>query len=504
MEKNSSIYNNKRFAQRTDNYSDYERAPQLRDLLESQPSRFFENTNALWAGGWNKLPTWMGGDTSQYYKNSIINANAFLNNTAFTGDFKNQIKKYISFMTMLNDNTPVQDEDSPKKSWLQKNTKKTDQWQEFGNWAQSERQKYSDRFEAIKGPRKDLLQKALVALKNAEIASAKEAYPNDPRVKSTEYMSETKVSEKPQESSKPSTKPSDVSKPADTEQKPQKTYEKFNYSYIPFIKKIRNENHLLFFAAMQALGIKFADYKKENESSYYTKENYSKIQSEVNKIADSEYLNSLNPKLKGLKKAALDKLFDKVGGANVKPPTETTDTTDTTSDNGPLTTTHDEQGQTHFESPTRTEQGDKIRELFDAAYQIEREDPSQLKKLWKNIRVQILALMRSNELDPKERIEFEDKLKDLDLKYNLAFYPEGGHQTASGAFFVNTPEDLARILRAALKVNDVTAANKAVDQLKIIFEENSSNVPYQEFKTALRREIKQYNARNLDNQVNDL
>jgi hypothetical protein len=490
MEKNSSIYNNKRFAQRTDNYSDYERAPQLRDLLESQPSRFFENTNALWAGGWNKLPTWMGGDTSQYYKNSIINANAFLNNTAFTGDFKNQIKKYISFMTMLNDNTPVQDEDSPKKSWLQKNTKKTDQWQEFGNWAQSERQKYSDRFEAIKGPRKDLLQKALVALKNAEIASAKEAYPNDPRVKSTEYMSETKVSEKPQESSKPSTKPSDVSKPADTEKKPQKTYEKFNYSYIPFIKKIRNENHLLFFAAMQALGIKFADYKKENELSYYTKENYSKIQSEVNKIADSEYLNSLNPKLKGLKQAALDKLFDKVGGANVKPPAETPAESEGNGMAGSMTTSTGPDGEQKVSSSVQTEAGNEVRRLLDIAEGL---DNNQLQRLWKNMLHNINILMRNPQIDIEEKVEFDQRIKDIILRYNSAFYPEGGHQTASGAFFVNTPEALARILRAALEVDDVTAANDAVDKLKIIFDENPIYRDYQILKRQLAIEINQYN-----------
>jgi hypothetical protein len=79
------------------------------------------------------------------------------------------------------------------------------------------------------------------------------------------------------------------------------------------------------------------------------------------------------------------------------------------------------------------------------------------------------------------------------LRYNLAFYPEGGQQLASGAFVVNTPEALARILRAALRVKDVEAANKAVDQLKIIFDNNSEFVPYQQIKAELKQIIKRYN-----------
>jgi hypothetical protein len=483
MEKNSSIYNNKRFAQRTENYSDYERSTNIPEP-SARASNWgtFENLGALKMFG-------NYGHKSFYYPDSISNAKAFLNNSIFKN--KSYIKEFISYMKMLNDGNDA-NEDSPKKNWLSANRQPIDQYNEFTNWSQSERQKYSQRFNTMLGTKRGaILQKALVALKNAEIAAAKESFPNDPRVKAAEYMSDAQAVEKPQESSKPSTKPSDVSKPSDTEQKPQKTYEKFNYSYIPFIKKISTANDLLFFAAMQALGIKIGDYKKENESSYYTTDNHNKIQAEVNKIADSEYLNSLNPKLKGLKKAALDKLFDKVGGLDVKPPTGVADTP--SESNGPLTTTHDEQGQTHFESPTRTERGDKVRELFDAAYQIEREDPSQHKSLWKNLRLQILALMRSNELDPKERIEFEDKLKDLDLKYNLAFHPEGGQQLSSGAFVVNTPEALARILRAALEVDDVTAANDAVDKLKIIFEENPRYRDYQDLRRQLAIEINQYN-----------
>jgi hypothetical protein len=486
MEKNSPTYNNKRFAQRTDNYEDYERNTSIPAPAAGQGFLGLQNTNEFMWNAFRKTSPWM---RQEFYMESISNAKAFLNSSAYGSEFKSQISKFISYMTTLNGG--VQPEaDGPKRSWLSKNKNKGDQYNEFTNWSQSERQKYSDRFEAITGPRKDLLQKALVALKNAEIAAAKDSYPNNPGVQAAEYMSEAKAEDKPEVSAKPSNKPSAESKPAEVAQKPQKTYEKFNYSYIPFIKKIKTANDLLFFSAMQALGMKAGEYSKENESSYYTKDNHNKIQAEVNKIADSEYLNKINPLLSKLKQAALDKLFDKVGGLDVKPPAETTDTT---SDNGPLTTTHDEQGQTHFESNTRTEQGDKIRELFDAAYQIEREDPSQLKSLWKNLRLQILALMRSNELDPKERIEFEDKLKDLDLKYNLAFHPEGGQQLSSGAFVVNTPEALARILRAALEVDDVTAANDAVDKLKIIFEENPRFRDYQILRRQLAIEINQYN-----------
>ena len=43
MEKNSSIYNNKRFAQRTNNYGDYERSP----LIQEPGGRAINTLNFL-------------------------------------------------------------------------------------------------------------------------------------------------------------------------------------------------------------------------------------------------------------------------------------------------------------------------------------------------------------------------------------------------------------------------------------------------------------------------
>jgi hypothetical protein len=490
MEKNSSFYNNKRYAQRSDNYSDYERSSNIPEP-SSRASNWVDFL-ALLPGGIMKEE----GGKKIYYPDSISNARAFANNSIFKN--KTYLNEFISYMKMLNDGNDA-NEDGPKKSWLSSNKQPIDQYNEFTNWSQSERQKYSQRFNTMLGTNRGaILQKALIALKNAEIAAAKQVFPNDDRVKAAEFMSNAKAESESTENNKPTSENSNINGES---QKPQKTYEKFNYSYIPFIKKIKNANDLLFFATMQALGIKISDYSKANESSYYTKDNYNKIQAEVNKISDSNYLNTINPSLSKLKKDALDKLFDKVGGADAKPSTETTEAP--SESNTPMTTKRDDQGQPIFESNTRTEQGDKIRELFDSAYQIEKEDPSQLQSLWKNIRIQIESMMKSNELHPTERVEFEGKIKDLNHKYNLAFYPEGGQQLASGAFAVYTPEDLARILRAALDVKDTKTANDAIDKLKIIFEENSSYVPYQEYKTKLRQEIKQYNFNNPDNRVND-
>jgi hypothetical protein len=319
MEKNSSIYNNKRFAQRTNNYGDYERSP----LIPEPGSRAMNWRDFLQVG---RLKSYQPADSGFYYPDSIINARAFLNYSIYIKNpkFIEEIEKFISYMKMLNNNIGVYEIDRPKSNWLKINQQPIDQYNEFTNWSQSERQKYSSRFNTMLGTKRGaILQKALVALKNAEIAAAKVSFPRDERVKEAKYMSDaadgtadasgetsnqTPSSEKPRRN-QPSSSQS-VSRPS--EEKPEKTYEKFNISYIPFIKKIKKENHLLFFAAMQALGIKIGDYKKENELFYYTKDNYNKIESEIIKIADSEYLNGINSSLSSLKQGALKLLNDRV------------------------------------------------------------------------------------------------------------------------------------------------------------------------------------------------
>lgn len=483
MEKNSPTYNNKRFAQRTDNYQDYER----NTGIPTPAARFVNTFNFL-----DRLPGGLGvNEEEDYYPISISNAAAFLLNANFADKFKEEINKFISFMKMLNNGQDAR-ADQPKVNWLRKNKNSLDQYNEFTNWSQSERQKYSSRFNTMLGTKRGaILQKALVALKNAEIAAAKFAFPNDPGVKGAEFMTDAEYkAEELVKPVKPSNKPSEESKPSEVAQKPQKTYEKFNYSYIPFVKKIKTGNDLLFFSAMQALGMKIGEYSKENESSYYTKDNHNKIQEQVNKIADSEYLNKINPLLSKLKQAALDKLFDKVGGLDVKLPSDVPAESEGTGMAGSMTTSTGPDGEQKVSSSVQTEAGNEVRRLLDIAEGL---DNNQLQRLWRDMLESINTLMRNPQIDVEEKVEFDQRIKDIMLRYNSAFYPEGGEQLSSGTFVVNTPEALARILRAALRVDDVTAANDAVNKLKIIFEENSNYRDYQILRKQLAIEINRYN-----------
>ena len=418
-----------------------------------------------------------------------------------------EISKFISFMTMLNDNNHVLEKDEPKSSWLNKNQQPLDQYNEFTNWSQSERQKYSSRFNTmLDTPRGAILQKALVALKNAEIAAAKVSFPRDERVKEAKYMSDaaegpadtsTDTSETTPTSKKPNrTEPSSsqsISRPS--EEKPE--VPKYNFAYIKSIEDIEDGNQLLYHAAKRALGV-----REQNIDSYYTKENAKPIMDMITKIADSDYMNKLNSKLRDLKKDALRKLEEKIL-SNIKPTPqpESPSGAEGTGTAGSMTTTTGPDGEQRVTSPVETEAGREVDRLLDIAEGL---DNNQLKRLWKNMLDNINLLLTNPQIDNVEKVEFDQRIKDIILRYNLAFHPEGGRQLASGAFVVNTPEDLARILRAALQVKDTKTANGAIDQLKIIFEENPINVPLQQFKTILRREIKQYNFRNPEKQVNDL
>ena len=484
MEKNSSTYNNKRFAQRTDNYADYER----NTSIPVPPARA-QNWIDFAAFGAKGLL-----DEYKYYPDSISNAKSFIESSIYKNDskFTEEINKFMSYMKMLNNGNDAKS-DQPKVSWLGKNRAPKDQYDEFTNWSQSERQKYSSRFETMIGTKRGaILQKALVALKNAEIAAAKYSFPNDPGAKAATYMSEAVASETPSapstqpdkpSSSSPSSKPSsrDNQGPISSKPKPPK----FNYSYVKSIKDIKNANDLVYHAAKRALGLKQSDVNE-----FYTSDNAPKIKSEIIKISDSDYMNKLNPKLRKLKQEALNKLLDKTL-LNIKPTPQPELPEDPGAGTaGPMTTTTGSDGEQKVTSPVRTEAGDEIDDLLDTAEGL---DNNQLKRLWKNMLNRIDVLMRNPQIDDLEKVEFEQRIKDILLRYNLAFYPEGGQQLASGAFVVNTPEALARILRAALRVKDVEAANKAVDQLEIIFDNNSEFVPYQQIKAELKQIINRYN-----------
>jgi hypothetical protein len=498
MEKNSPIYNNKRFAQRSENYEDYERSSVIPEPA-ARASNWVDYL-ALLPGGYMKEE----GGAKIYYPNSISNAKSFL--TIFDQKFKNEVSKFISYMTMLNDNNDA-DADQPKVSWLRKNKNPVDQYNEFTNWSQSERQKYSSRFTTMLGTKRGaILQKALIALKNAEIAAAKVSFPYNKGVQNAEFMSD---SETPQATNKPATDkpqsaPEKLPSNVDSQKESQKPeVPKYNYDYMQSIKKIKKPNHLVYYAAKQALGLKDV----QDINSYYTKDNYKTIAAEITKIADSPYLNKHNNSLKGLKDLALNLLFDKVGGLGL---TDTPSKPDqavvtkpkpATGNAGPMSTTTGPDGEQKVTSPVETEAGREVDRLLDVAEGL---DDNQLKRLWPGILDSINSNLINPQIDRLERIEFNQRLKDIGLRYNLAFHPEGGKQLSSGSFVVNTPEELARILRAALKVKDTKTANDAIDKLTIIFEENSSYVPYQEFKNLLRREIKQYNSRNLNDQVKDL
>jgi hypothetical protein len=506
MEKNSSIYNNKRFAQRTNNYGDYERDPNI-----PEPAARFQNWLEL--QGIGAMKTFLPENTSLYYPDSIANAKAFKLNSIYKKDtkFNSEISKFISYMTMLNDSFGEYSANDPKVNWLRNNKQPLDQYNEFTNWSQSERQKYSSRFNTMLGTKRGaILQKALVALKNAEIAAAKVSFPNDDRVKNAKYMSDaaegtedasgetsnqTPSSEKPRRN-QPSSSQS-VSRPS--EEKPE--VPKYNYAYRKSIEDIENENDLLYHAAKRALGV-----REENIDSYYTKENAKRITDMITKIADSDYMNKLNSNLRGLKKAALDKLLEKIL-SNIKPTPQPESPSETVAEGtgtaGSMTTTTGPDGEQKVTSPVETEAGREVDRLLDIAEGL---DNNQLKRLWKNMLDNINVLLTNPQIDNVEKVEFDQRIKDIILRYNLAFHPEGGRQLASGAFVVNTPEELERILRAALKGPNpsIDTANKAIDQLKIIFDDNSSFVPYQEYKTRLKDQINVYNAKHPNNQIKTL
>jgi hypothetical protein len=502
MEKNSSIYNNKRFAQRTNNYEDYERSPNI-----PEPGGRLSNTLTYL----DLLPYGHRKDEEKdFYPNSISNAQAFNSKSIFGDKFKQEINKFISFMILLNNNqnSPA---DQPKVSWLSKNLNPVDQYNEFTNWSQSERQKYKERFNKMLGsPRGAILQKALVALKNAEIAAAKVSFKNDPGVKSAEYMSDAaegtvdvsgQTSETKPTSRKPSrTEPSSsqsVSRPS--EEKPQKP--EYNQAYFQSIKDIENGNDLLYHAAKRALHLK----NVKDIDSYYTQENYATIAEEITKIADSQHMNRINSKLKSLKEDALKILNNKTKAPVVEAPVTTT--------NGPVV--GDEQagsmkitrqdGVTSLESPVQTEAGDKIRTLLKIF-----DDPDlpkdDLASRWKNTRMQIIELLKDSQIEPQERIEFESKIKNIDLKYFLVFNPQGGQQTHSGKFFAYRTDDLAEQLVEVLNMPqvDVDTANDLVDRLKVMFYNSRGWQPDQELRVKLKIKINQYNARNPDNQVEKL
>jgi hypothetical protein len=498
MKKNSSIYNNKRFAQRTDNYEDYDRSSVIPEPAAGRGFLGLGNTNEFMWNGFRKTSPWM---KQEFYMESISNGKAFLNSSAYKGEFKSQISKFISYMTTLNGGVQPE-EDGPKKSWLTQNKDKIDQYNEFANWAQSERQKYSDRFKAITGPRKDWLQKALIALKNAEIAAAKEAFPNNPGVKGAEYMSEAAFTP---ESNNPTAKPE--SKPAPTSSSPARNEREqsslqpekpsFNYDYIKSIKAIKGDkaaNALVYHAAKKALGLKGV----QDIDSYYTKDNYKIIAAEITKIADSPYLNKLNPLLKGLKTKSLDILFDKTGGLGLSE-NITTDATSTPETAGSMNVTRGEDREQKVHSPVETEAGAEVKRLIEVAEGLENDE---LKRLWKNMLININILLKNPQIDSLERVDFEQKIKDIQKRYYLAFNPEGVQQLASGAGVVNTPEVLESTLLSALEVDDITTANDAVFKLKIIFSNYPKYEAYQQLKNNLKVKINRYNFQK-DNKVDN-
>lgn len=464
MEKNSSIYNNKRFSQRSNNYGDYERSSVI-----PEPAARASNLMPYLALMPYSIKNSGEGSKNAWYPDSIKNALSFKESSiyGFDSKFKEEIQKFISYMTMLNDGKDVSESDKPKVDWLRKNQAPLDQYNEFTNWSQSERQKYKERFNTMLGnPRGAILQKALIALKNAEIAAAKYSFPNDDGVKGARYMSdgaadseanqpETKPAAKP--TAKPETTPSaeSLSGGSAGEQKPQKTYEKFNLSYIPFVKKIKNSNDLLFFATMQAFKIKSGEYKKENESVYYNKDNYDRIKKELYKIANSPYLNEINQLLEGLYQAALDKLKEKVdrkpddtNKPNDKPavttaPPSTVNPQDRPGRSTSLTTTNTgnfpEAGKEDlFDVSTfGPEAQEFIRDTVQPIKDMAEKDLTSFKLQGQELINQSFDKFNSikNKLYPKEIMTIETMLNNLQAKYMSAF-SETGVSRAGRSFAV--------------------------------------------------------------------
>jgi hypothetical protein len=120
MEKNSSTYNNKRFAQRTENYTDYERSPDIPVPASGQGFLGLNNTNQLSYLGFAKTSPFLRQD---FYSDSISNAKAFEQSSIYRNDekFKEEIRKFISNMTLLNVGKEIPGSDQPKDNWLKKN-----------------------------------------------------------------------------------------------------------------------------------------------------------------------------------------------------------------------------------------------------------------------------------------------------------------------------------------------------------------------------------------------
>lgn len=504
MKKNSSIYNNKRFAQRTDNYEDYERSSVI-----PEPAARAQNW-ATFADLGNLKLYGNYGSQSLYYPESISNAKSFIESSIFKYDskFTEEINKFMSYMKMLNNDQDAKS-DQPKVSWLSKSNNKAplDQYNEFTNWSQSERQKYSSRFNTMIGTKRGaILQKALVALKNAEIAAAKYSFPNNPGVKGAEYMSEAAFTPEPNNhTAKPESKPAPTSSSPARNEREQSSLQpekpSFNYDYIKSIKAIKGDkaaNALVYHAAKKALGLKGV----QDIDSYYTKDNYKIIAAEITKIADSPYLNKLNPLLKGLKTKSLDILFDKTGGLGISEKI-TTDATSTSElkpgKAGTMDVTRGEDGEQKVHSPVETEAGAEVKRLIEVAEGLENDE---LKRLWKNMLININILLKNPQIDSLERVDFEQKIKDIQKRYYLAFNPEGVQQLASGAGVVNTPEVLESTLLSALEVDDITTANDAVFKLKIIFSNYPKYEAYQQLKNNLKVKINRYNFQK-DNKVDN-
>ena len=107
------------------------------------------------------------------------------------------------------------------------------------------------------------------------------------------------------------------------------------------------------------------------------------------------------------------------------------------------------------------------------------------------MRKQILALWPS--IDPNERTEFNQDIRDLDLKMNEQFSPQGGTMSARGTFFAYTIEQLEQMLMNAIRLRDANAANEVVAKIQILRNQDPIYEPYKQVARRLNLEISEYN-----------
>ena len=269
-----------------------------------------------------------------------------------------------------------------------------------------------------------------------------------------------------------------------------------------FLSKVTDANGLLYLAAVKSNG-----YAPINDS-YYTEENKPKILSTLDEIVNNPYNQKYHKNFASLLEGAKSKLDSKI----VKKPVQQTQQptqqpTQQQKTNGGISA-EDVNGKTRFKSDIQTYEGDQIRDIIKKANLIAEKDPAQLKFQWPSMKKEIDALWQF--IDPNEKIELTQDIRDINMKMNNQFNPQGGEMLSTGAFVAYTPERIATLLGEALANQDVAKANELIDNAQQLWNTGLSNMTRNDESNStfirIRNGINQYNRnfKNREKQVKTL